>query len=139
MRPRTDPLRTIEVVIVSDNPETLDGLQSYLSAAGVAARSTSEIDDCARAASENTIAFVLFPDDFSLESVIALVTELTTNQSKALPVLVTAHPKRFENLTTDSVVVMPRPVWGWTILEAIRAHLDGPDGLAGMEASPARG
>jgi hypothetical protein len=125
MRGRTERITTAEVAIVSNNPETLDGLQSYLNAAGVAARCTSDLDDCARVASPRTLAFVLFPDDFTWERVVALVAELASERPTALPVLVTAHPRRFESLMSDKVLVMPRPVWGWTILEAIRAHLDG--------------
>ena len=47
--------------------------------------------------------------------------------------LVTKEPKRFESLPTgDGAVVplvVPKPIWGWTILDAIRARLDlDPEG-----------
>ena len=119
------PAKTVEVTIVSSNPETLDGLHSYLSAAGVVARCTRTIEDCLRVASESALAFVVFPDDFRWETVLAAVADLTENHPRALPVLVTAQPRRYEELFSGGkVLVVPRPVWGWAILDAIRAHLD---------------
>jgi hypothetical protein len=135
MRARASRKATLEVAIVSNNPETLDGLQSYLSAAGVMARCTRDLLDCVRFAPASTLAFVLFPDDFRWETVIATIAELTESRPKALPVLVTSQPQRFESLTApDSVLIVPRPAWGWTILDAIRAHLDG-DGSKDTEGS----
>lgn len=126
MHVRTQRAKTLEVAIVSENPETLDGLQAYLTAAGVAARCTRDIDDCLRLSPAGTLAVVLFPDDFAWESVLAAVAELRAKRPNALPMLVTAHPKRFEALReADKLLVVPRPVWGWTILDAIRAHVDG--------------
>jgi hypothetical protein len=115
--------RKSQVAIVSTNPETLDGLQSYLVGAGMMARCTRDLSDCATFA-PSTLAFVLFPDDFRLEMVIAALAELATLRPQALPVLVTSQPQRFQSLALDSVLIVPRPVWGWMILDAIRAHLD---------------
>lgn len=112
-----------EVTIVSNNPETLDSLQTYLRGAGVGARSARELEPCAVTASGATLAIVVFADDFRWESVVTTLADLALNAPQALPVLVTAHPQRFERLTlSGSVLIVPRPVWGWTILEAIRAH-----------------
>jgi hypothetical protein len=117
--------RGFEVVIVSNNPETLDGLQSYLHGAGVTARCTRDLVECTTFATVTTIAFVLFPDDFIPEKVVALVADLARARPKAMSLLVTSDPHPFESLTSrHDVLVMPRPVWGWTILDAIRAHLD---------------
>jgi hypothetical protein len=129
---RTDPAWSAEVAIVSTNPETLDGLHGYLNAAGVHARCLRELDACSRSAPASTRAFIVFPDDFAWEHVVAAVAELTAGRPSALPILVTAHPKRFAKLIdADKVLVVPRPVWGWTILDAIRAHLAGapPSGV----------
>ncbi|MDB4946341.1 MAG: hypothetical protein JWP97_5875 [Labilithrix sp.] len=57
------------VAIVSANPETLDGLQTYLQSAGVGARGTRRLEDCADLKVPATISVVLFPDDFATESV----------------------------------------------------------------------
>jgi hypothetical protein len=125
MHARAPRKAALEVAIVSDNPETLDGLKSYLSAAGVMARCTRDLLDCVRLAPPSTMASVFFPDDFPWETVIATIAELTKSRPRALPVLVTSQPQRFESLTQpDGVLIVPRPAWGWTILDAIRVHLD---------------
>jgi hypothetical protein len=120
-----DERGVLDVAIVSTNPETLDGLQTYLRGAGVAARCSRALEDCVHTAPPTTIAFVLFPDDFQWERVISTLAELAEQRPKALPVLVTAQPQRFNRLVSaESVLVVPRPVWGWTILDAIRAHFE---------------
>ena len=110
------------VTIVSTHSETLDGLQSYLARAGVGARCTRDLAACTRFASEaaRNVAVVLFPDDFRREKVLAALTDLASTPT-VLVVLVTAHPRKFEQ--ADGVIIMPRPAWGWSILEAIRAHV----------------
>jgi hypothetical protein len=119
------PRRVDDVVIVSDNPETLDGLQRYLRDAGVATRCTRDLSECTNVASPRAVAFVLFPDDFAWEQVIVTLATLSEQRPLALPVLVTARPDRFERLTiAKNVLVIPRPAWGWTILDAIRDHLE---------------
>jgi hypothetical protein len=128
MRPvaKRETSLAFEVAIVSANPETLDGLQSYLSSAGVRARCTRDVAECARFAPATTTAFVLFPDDFQWEKVAAAIGELRELRPRALRVLVTSHPRRLEELASaDSDVVVARPAWGWTILDAIRAHVGG--------------
>lgn len=115
-----------QVTIVSANPETLGGLQSYLQSAGVAARGTRRLEDCSEMTAPFTVAIVLFPDDFSTESILRTVHEVGARGPSILRLLVTGHPKVFEVLAKEceQVVVVPRPVWGWAILDAIRAHVD---------------
>lgn len=114
------------VAIVSANPETLDGLQSYLQSAGVAARGMRRLENCAELKAPATVAVVLFPDDFSTESVMATVHDLGVRGPSILRVLVTGHPTTFDAHVEGrrNILVVPRPVWGWTILDAIRAHVD---------------
>lgn len=115
-----------EVTIVSRNVETLDGLQAYLRGAGITARSTRALDDCVKLAPATTLAFVLFPDDFPWENVVATLAELAAQRPDALSVLVTAQPNRFEEVAVpERALVVPRPVWGWKILDALRAHHAG--------------
>lgn len=119
---RIDPTAT-DVVIVCSNPETLDGLQAYLLGAGVRAKSLRDIEDCVRTAPASAVAFVLFPDDYRWETVLSTLASLTEKRPRVLPVLVTAHPRRFDGLVDpEHVVVVARPAWGWTIAEAIRSH-----------------
>ena len=123
---KRDGALAFEVSIVSANPETLEGLHSYLSSAGVNARCTRDVGECVRSAPATTMAFVLFPDDFLWDSVAAAISELRELRPRALRVLVTSQPRRFEELASpDSDVIVARPAWGWTILDAIRAHFDG--------------
>lgn len=126
MSPRPKPNRAgaSNVLVVSDNRETLDGLQTYLQRAGVNARGSSELDGPAW---ENpTInAIVLFPDDFEEGDVMQAAVRLAIARPNVLRVLVTREPRRFGLLlkTTEAVpppVILPKPAWGWTILEVIR-------------------
>jgi hypothetical protein len=113
------------VTVVSMNSETLDGLQTYLRGAGVVARCTRSLAGCTKLASEGVRAIVLFPDDYRWEKVVATLADLGALRPPARPVIVTAFPQRFEKLTmAEDVIIMPRPVWGWTILDAIRAQIE---------------
>jgi hypothetical protein len=70
-----------------------------------------------------TLAFVLFPDDFPWARVVATLAELAAQRPQALSVVVTALPNRFDELPLpDGALIVPRPVWGWKILDALRAH-----------------
>ena len=126
MRSRTDPTPSAAVAIVSNNPETLDGLQAYLSAAGVQARVRARSRRVLEQHVRKGARVRRVPRRLRLGARHRRGRRSRATRPAALPVLVTAHPKRFETLTDgDKVLVVPRPVWGWTILDAIRAHLDG--------------
>jgi len=114
------------VVIVSDNDETLDGLQEYLRGAGVAARGTRLLRG-PMLERRNITAVVLFPDDFAKADVASAVTRLL--RLDVLLVLVTGDPARFEAPAASAgavtrPVVIPRPAWGWTILDTILGRLE---------------
>ena len=115
------------VTVVSTNPETLDGLQTYLRRAGVIVHCTRSLADCTKLASEGVRAVVLFPDDYRWEKIVTTLADLAALQPPGLPVVVTAYPQRFEKLTAKDVIITPRPVWGWTILDAIRAQIERED------------
>jgi DNA-binding NarL/FixJ family response regulator len=119
-----NPLR---VTIVSSNPETLDGLQAYLRQAGVDARGTSEIESGV-ALEPYPCAVVFFPDEFPAGDVLREVARLHRERPRLLVVIVTRDPRAFTE-TIDPrgrvpTVVVPKPVWGWAILDAIRGHLE---------------
>ncbi|HEX7669860.1 MAG TPA: hypothetical protein VF395_09765 [Polyangiaceae bacterium] len=119
--------RPLHVAIVSKNSETLEGLGSYLRGAGVVTSSTRAI---ARAAElgAGASALVLFPDDYTWDGAVAALAECRSRNPRAPLVLVTRTPQRFEALARPGdeafTVVVPKPAWTWTILDAIRAHLD---------------
>ncbi|WP_394846849.1 hypothetical protein LZC95_05210 [Pendulispora brunnea] len=123
----------LHVTIVSDNPETRDGLERYLRAAGIEVRSTAQLADASKLVPVRVAALVLFPDDFATDAVLASLAELRSRRPRMLPVLVTREPKPFQALPflagRAAPLIVPKPAWGSTILDAIRAHLDG--GLGG--------
>ena len=129
MHASTRAENAFEVAIVSRNAETTQTLRSYLRAATVGVRAIEDIGTCARSARPPTHAFVIFPDDYRWESVIAAIADLAAAHPNALPVLVTAQPRRFRELVDrEHVLVIARPAWGWTILDAVRAHVETMNG-----------
>lgn len=124
-RRRDEPLK---VIIVSDNPETLDGLQQYLQRAGVTAHAARHLQ-AAVLENADVSALVLFPDDFPQAEVEATVERVTRARPGVLPVLVTQTPHRFSTLMNNTAArvvptIIPKPAWGWTILDAIRALVE---------------
>jgi hypothetical protein len=114
------------VLVVSDCRETLDGLLAYLQRAGVSARGTRQLDGAAWQSSAVNAA-VLFPDDFKAGEVEGAVARLAAARPTLLQVLVTREPRRFDSLAETAGAVTPpvilaKPAWGWTILDAIRAR-----------------
>ena len=112
------------MVIVSDNRETLDGLQTYFQEAGLTARVTRQLNG-ALSDQDGVTAVVLFPDDFALTDVMKVVEVLVRDRPDVLPVLVTCNPRRFQSLAAElgaktPAVVIAKPAWGWTILDVIR-------------------
>lgn len=135
--PRRNPERTSKpgsssesghVLIVSDNAQTLDGLKEYFHRAGVDARGTRGLERESFAGAA-LLAVVLFPDDFPQGDVDDMVRFLCEARPRVCSVLVTAHPKRFDprigaKATESEPIVLPKPAFGWTILDTIRARLD---------------
>jgi hypothetical protein len=116
------------VSIVSANPETLDGLHAYLCGAGVLSHCTRTLQDLAIAPSSAKAA-IIFPDDFEHHEVVALVRELRRTRPRLLSLIVTREPQRFRDVVQADgrslpPIVLPRPSFGWDILDAIRAHSD---------------
>jgi hypothetical protein len=128
LRQRIEPLH---VVVACESVETLDGLQLYLRQAGVVARSTRALDP-SMIRKEEVAAVVLFADDFPEREVVGFVTGLVGGRRGILPVLVTAEPLRFLRLMRSDdpafvPIVLPKPAWGWTILDAIRGRMKAPE------------
>ncbi len=112
------------VAIVSDNADTLDGLQQYLAAAGVACRSTRVLDDAGAKPGVASV-LILFPDDFPPGQVLEMLRTLRQTRPRVLTLLVTREPGRFREAAAPDgrsrpPIVLPKPVFGWAILDAIR-------------------
>jgi hypothetical protein len=90
----------------------------------------------------SSAAVVLFPDDYPQEAVMKALAELERERPDVLAVIVSQEPQRFGQLgeTRRSEhpppLVIPKPAWAWTILDAVRARLDAQEGTP---EPPARG
>ena len=119
---------TPQVVVISDNPETLDELQAYFVGVGIATRSFRTFQ-LARAVPPATTALVVFPDELPLADVVEGLATIREQQPWLLLLLITAHPQRFLALSRDGhsvqAILLPKPVFGWTIVDAIRQHAEG--------------
>ena len=112
-------------MIVAATAETLDGLQGYLSLAGLDARGTRRLGELGR---KPCSAIVFFPDEFSPTAVLRELTRLRREHPTVLPLVVTAEPRRYGAIADAGgkalrPVVLPKPAWGWTILEAIQRRV----------------
>jgi DNA-binding NtrC family response regulator len=116
------PAQPVSVAVVSDNIETLDGLERYLRDAGIAARGTRSLDQAWEMIAPSRSVVVLFPDDFPTIKVFAALATLKRRRPGAAAVLVTKDHRRFAS--AEGAVVIPKPVWGFTILDAVRTRLE---------------
>jgi len=121
------------VRVVADNPQTIDELCAYLMAAGVASNGTRELHDVSIVPPGAT-AVVLFPDDFQLKEMETTIASLRRGRPSLKIVLVTARPQHLRAaLKHDGrsalPLVLPKPAFGWTILDAIRGSSDAVPAL----------
>jgi hypothetical protein len=123
------PHPLLSVAVVADNPETLDGLHGYLSGAGVSSHATRVLGRSASFPADLS-AIVIFPDELDAADVVARVAELRRARPRLLVVLVTSAPQRFFVAVQPDgrsllPIVLPKPAFGWSILDAVRAHARG--------------
>jgi hypothetical protein len=72
-------------------------------------------------------AAVIFPDDFADEDVVALMRRLRRTRPRLFSLIVTREPHRFVDVVKPDgrslpPLMLPKPSFGWDILDAIRAH-----------------
>ena len=123
MRSSTEPL----CIVIADNRETADGLHEYLNKSGFATRTSRRLHD-AGALCADASALVLFPDEFDEAEVLALLRTLRSTKPRLLLLLVTGAPQRVRAACepdphASRTVVLPKPTFGWNLLDAIRAHI----------------
>ena len=118
----------LRVAIVASSCETLDGLEAYLRRAGLLTSGTRDIQQLPDLATR-VVGIVAFPDDYETRTVISVLLQCQITSPNIFAVLVTQHPQSFEQVKWHEgslrTLVAPKPAWGWTILDAIRAHIDG--------------
>ena len=126
--PRPKQPAPLHVAIVSKRLDTLGDLAAYLQGTGATTAGTHEVEGSVRVGARAS-AIVAFPDDFDWEAAVSALCVCLRAHPHALLVLVTSAPQRFEAVGWPdggvAPLVMPKPAWGWTILDAIRAHLSG--------------
>lgn len=112
----------LSVVVVSNNAETIDGLQRYLRDAGITTSVTRVVERTCDLVAAARCAVILFPDDFPETKVRAMLASLKRLRPSAVQVLVTGNLQRFAG--SAGALVLAKPAFGWTILDAIRARFD---------------
>ncbi len=124
------PPAQIRIGIICENEHTADALLDYLGQVGVPARRLLELrpplpHDWAAMGLQ---ALVIFPDDFAAPFVDRLLAEVTDGTPRILQLIVTRHPQRFTTARGQPLpqrCVLPRPIFGWHILDALRESLEG--------------
>ena len=80
---------------------------------------------------EPCAAMVLFPDEFSFDHVERELSRLRRDSPDLLLVLVTSELKRYAAIANGggrAPVLIPKPAWGWSILDAIRSAIEAGTG-----------
>jgi len=117
--------------VVSKNADTLHGLATYLRDSGVSTASTRQVEASVDLADGST-AIVVFPDDFDWDMAVSALIRCQRKHPGVLVVLVTRSPRSFKSVAWPQSgtppVLVPKPAWGWKILDAIRAHVDPETG-----------
>lgn len=116
----------MDVIVVADSGETIDGLHAYLGGAGLSSQGTRRLRD-ARSLPAAAFAIVIFPDELGAIDLVAMLRSLRSARPELLMVLVTSAPQRLRGAVEPDdrsvpPVVLPKPAFGWTILDAIRSR-----------------
>lgn len=123
--------RGLAVTILSANADTLRGLETYLRGAGVTVNGTRIVNRLVDMTPRTSTAVVLFPDDFAAHAIDTALAALRTARPDLLAVIVSSDAQRFRRTETRAgspALVIPKPAWAWTILDAIRARLEAAPG-----------
>jgi hypothetical protein len=116
----------LAVAIIAANEGTRDGLRSYFREAGVrVAGGAGEL--CAELLAVGATGLVLFPDDFAEADVLSYLRAARARRPLLALVTLTRYPQRWHHATTRDgraleLIVLPRPSFGWTIVDALRRH-----------------
>jgi hypothetical protein len=125
------PPRPLRIGLIANNDRTVSDLLNYFANVGSHARWLTNLAEWTNGSEidETLNAMVIFPDDFEAELVDRLLDRLVNIAPSALQLIITRQPQRYvlpsqPQSATPLRFVMPRPTFGWLILDAIRAHLD---------------
>jgi hypothetical protein len=114
-------------LVVSANLETLDGLTSYFSRAGMSCESRRVANPLAELP-QTVRALVVFPDDFPAHEIASYLSLVGTRRPDLAMVLVTRDLAAYAELRAIDgralrASLLSRPAFGWSILDEIRAAL----------------
>ena len=129
MAPGSPTAKPLFVTIVSNHEKTIRELETYLRGAGVAANGTRAVERVLEMTPPSSTAVVLFPDEYLHTGVRSALDALHRERPEILVVIVTNEPRRFERRSRTTAqdalpLVIPKPAWAWTILDAVRARID---------------
>lgn len=122
--PRAQAARAnISALLVCDDDDTLIRLRDYLSRSGVQVRATRRLAD---ACQDPGATVMLLPDDFPSGEVTDCIQRLLASPSRPSLIVITAATRLYEPLAEacgepGRMVILPKPVWGWSILELLRS------------------
>jgi hypothetical protein len=114
-------------LVISDSPETLDGLTAYFNRAGVSCESRRVANPLAGLPAA-TRALVVFPDDFPSHQIASFLAVVGARRPELTLVIVTRNAAAYVGLRASNgrplnATVLPKPAFGWAILDVIRAAL----------------
>ncbi|HVJ21816.1 MAG TPA: hypothetical protein VM686_40710 [Polyangiaceae bacterium] len=115
----------MKLIVIGIDRGTMDGVQQYFVRAGAGVRTTAHLED-AHACAVGADAVILFADHYSPELSLRTVIELAVSTV----IVVTAEVGYYSAARTAEsvaprVFVLRSPVWGWTLLDAVRSGLGG--------------
>jgi len=118
-------------MVVAESQGTLDNLHSYFTRVGVTSTGARELGDVSMVPRDAT-SLVLFPDAFDYALVEGFVLALRRARLELRILLVSSAPQHLAAaVAPDGIsvppLVLPRPAFGWTILDAIRAGTPEPE------------
>lgn len=119
----------LSVGILALSDDTAEELIGYLVRAGVTAMRISGPRDLAEPSSrtQQLHSVVIFPDDYAAQAIEAALASLARATPDLLQIIVTRQPLRFLSTRSDPTsainrFVLPRPTFGWLILDTVRSN-----------------
>ena len=115
-----------DVGVLASRRETRDELARYLGESGFRADFLTRLSDDELRPSARAV--VLFPDDFEIAAVRRFLDRLRIRRPDLLIVVVTRAPIVLEPAVrardgATTPVVLPRPPFGWSIVDLLRSHV----------------
>ncbi len=122
------PASSATVRIITRNPETALSLRAYFWEHDIEATIEDSFDGSEGGG--RLAAILIFPDEFQRLQALEGVARLVRDVRKAIVIVVTCEMARFDRVVAEHrsgkaarLLILPRPVWGWTLLEQVHKAL----------------